>query len=520
MIIDLQTTNENSEFECDVCIIGTGAAGLTIASEMLKSRLKIILVEAGGIEYEPETQALYNTEISGFSHPGSTEGRFRVHGGSTTKWAGQALPLMSHDFEKRDWVANSGWPISFHDLKPYYARACQFLLVDKMNFDTDLFSHLKIKPPEFNLAKILYHFSKWSPAPNVREHYLSDIKLSENCTLLLHANVTRIVLDENKRFVREVNARSLKNHFATIKAKNFILCTGGIETARLLLFNDLGNQNDLVGRYFQDHPSAMIGFLKADNPKKIQKIFNAFTKKKLKYSTRFTASPRWQYEQKTLNMSAGINFVDENSAFQNLRDVYHALCNRDFSTGFLRKFSKIITNPAASLSPMAHYLLHGRHYNPGAKFQIGLTSEQEPDPESRVMLSEQKDALGIPLSNIKWKPTDLTHYSIRQFSTILQNEFRNLGLGELKLEPWVCENSITWKQNITDQYHHMGTARMSNSARSGVVDSDCRVHNIENFYIGSSAVFPTSGHSNPTLTIIALCMRISDKIKSQFCSSS
>lgn len=514
MIIDLMRLSESPEFQCDICIIGTGAAGLTIASEMLDTNFKIMLIEGGGLTHEADTQALYDVEVSGLAHPGSTEGRFRIHGGSTTKWAGQALPLTPFDFEKRDWVSHSGWPISFDDLKPYYDRACQFLLVDKMNFDSDLFAYLQITPPEFNASKILYHFSKWSPTPSVRENYLSRIKTSDRCTLLMHANLTKIELSENKQYVQTIEVRTLENNRATVKAKNFILCVGGIETARLLLSNNIGNQYDLVGRYFQDHPSAMIGFLKTSNQKQVQRLFNLFHKKGLKYSTRFTASPKWQYEQQSLNISAGINFVEENSTFQVLKDVYHGLHNRNFNMVLLQKFFQVVKNPGACLSPTIHYLFYGRNYNPNAKFQIGITSEQEPNPESRILLSDHKDALDIPLSNVKWNLTELTRNSIQRFANMLQEEFMRLHIGKIELEHWLEDKSSAWQEYITDQFHHIGTARMHDSASSGVVDCHCRVHGVENFYIGSSAVFPTSGHSNPTLTIIALCMRLADKIKS------
>src|SRR3990167_5902845 len=191
MIIDLNDIADAPEFQCDVCVIGTGAAGLALASELLNTSYTVMLVESGGLQSESETQSLYEIENIGMPLPGAMEGRFRIHGGSTTQWAGQALPLMRSDFEKRDWVPYSGWPISYDDIEPYYVRANQFLSVDTMNFDSDLFQYLKIQPPAFSTDKILYHYSKWSPQPNVRENYLSRIKASDRCHLLLHSNVTK-----------------------------------------------------------------------------------------------------------------------------------------------------------------------------------------------------------------------------------------------------------------------------------------------------------------------------------------
>lgn len=519
MIVDLNATNGNPVFGCDLCIVGTGAAGLAIATEMLASHFKIVLLESGGMELEPPTQALYDAEISGLRHTGTTEGRFRTCGGSTTRWGGQALPLMPSDFERRDWVSHSGWPIAFDELISYYSRACRFLLTDQMNFDSDLFLHLRTCPPTMNSQRVWYHFSKWSPKPNVREIYLPQIAGSDRCTLVLHANVTDIDLEQNLDRVKTIKVRSLAGMAASVQARAFVLCAGGIETARLLLANNrqqvngIGNQHDLVGRFFQDHPNAMVGWLKSPNPAKVQRYFNVFHKRGLKYSVRLTATSQWQREHRTLNASMGVIFVQENAVLQELKDSYLAMRNRQINRTVLRKSLHAASHPTAAVAPIWHYLVKGRSFAPGAKFQICLTCEQEPNPESRVLLADKTDALGVRQANVRWQLTDLTRYSMQEFAKVLCEEFRNSGFGEIALDPWVSDISPTWVEHINDQFHHMGTARMHDLPHQGVVNRDCRVHGISNFFVGGSAVFPTSSHSNPTLTIIALCLRLSDLLK-------
>jgi choline dehydrogenase-like flavoprotein len=521
VIIDLRETNGPAELSCDVCIVGSGAAGLTIASELLHSSLKVVLVESGGLEHEPATQALYEVDISGLPHPGATEGRFRICGGSTTKWGGQALPLTPIDFERRDWVRHSGWPISFDELIPYYSRACRFLLLDDLNFDTDLFVHLRTRPPGLDPQRLRYHFSKWSPKPSVREHYLSAIGRSDDCTLLLHANVTDIVLDGNLNRIRTINVRSLDGRSAKLSARSFVLCVGGIETARLLLANSrqhpsgLGNEHDLVGRFFQDHPSAMIGFLKTHNPARAQALLNVFHKRGLKYSVRCTATPQWQKEHQTLNVSMGTTFVPNDTVLQDMKDAYAAIHNRRFRGETFRKLLRVARRPSAAILPAWHFLVQGRSFAPGARTLIGVTSEQEPNPESRILLADRTDALGIRRTNVRWQLTELTRHTIQQFAGLLREQFQRAGIGEIQLEPWVRDDSSKWREHISDQFHHIGTARMHDSPHRGVVDRNCRVHGVANLYIGSSAVFPTSGHSNPTLTIIALCMRLADRLRAE-----
>lgn len=521
MILDLEEIHSPLKLQCDLCIVGSGAAGLALVSQMISTTLNVVILESGHLEFETATQKLYDVEVSGLPFDGATTGRFRVHGGSTTKWGGQALPLMPIDFEKRDWVANSGWPISYDELKPYYQRACQFLFVDNMNFDSDLFKFLKTKPPAFDLNKIWYHFSKWSPTPNIRENYLSAIKASNHCTLLLHANVTNIELNENSQFVQRIEASSLMGTKAVVQAKNFVICVGGIETARLLLANNhqqtngIGNNYDLVGRFLQDHPTTTIGWIKTKNPQQVQRLFNVFHKRKLKYTVRCTAASSWQRQHRTLNMSADVDFVQQDPIFQEIKEIYQTVRQGHLNIKMITQLFHAMRHPLASVLPVWHYLLKGRNYVPRAMLRLGLTSEQEPNPESRVLLSEHTDALGIPLANIRWKLTALTYYSIQRFATTLSDELKNTGIGELQLEPWLFENSSDWMNNMMDQFHHMGVTRMHDSPHHGVVDKNCRVHGLSNLFIGSSAVFPTGGHSNPTLTIIALCMRLADRFKQE-----
>ena len=519
MIVDLNQTDAPAALRVDLCLVGAGAAGLAIASEMANSSVTVAIAESGGLDFEPPTQALYDVDISGLPHPGSMQGRFRVCGGSTTMWGGQALPLMPLDFESREWVPYSGWPISFDELHPFYQRACRFLLVDGMNFDTDLFSLLNTRPPAFDASQLWYHFSKWSPQPSVRERYLPTLRQSQNCTLLLHANVTQIVLDPVSQQVTHVELQALGGRAATLRAKAFVLGVGGIETARLLLANrkqhcnGIGNEHDLVGRFFQDHPSALIGSLKAPSPARAQQLLNVFHKHGLKYSARCTATPQWQRQHQTLNISMGTTFVQDDPTLQHVKEIYAALRQRRLGPNFAAKLLRAAMHPAAALSPAYHFLMRGRSFAPGARMLVGLTSEQQPNPESRILLSDKLDALGVPRANVRWKLTDLTLHTMRKFAVTLQDQFRRAGIGEIELEPWLLEDSSEWTSHINDQYHHIGTTRMNDSPRAGVVDRSCQVHGLPNLFIASSSVFPTSGHSNPTLTIIALCMRLADRLK-------
>lgn len=518
MIIDLEDRGESLDLSYDVCIVGTGAAGLALASRFLPTSIRIALIESGGLDHEAETQSLYDVDISGLPHRGSTEGRFRVWGGSTTKWGGQALPLMPFDFEKRDWISHSGWPLKYAEIEGYYPDACRFLDVDSMNFDSDVFAHLRTEPPRFDEAALWYHFSKWSPQPDIRRTWMPKVLASKACTLLLHANVTDIRLNANLSRAESISVRSLNGRAAQIKARVFILSVGGIETARLLLASNsqmvtgIGNQRDLVGRFFQDHVWAPIGTLR--DGVRAQRSFNTFHKGGLKYSVRTTATPEWQRAKRTLNMSMQMLFTPgPTSALQDLKSLYLAVRQRRLQGPLARSLLRVMRHPMSVVQPAWHYAVRGRSYVPDARIVVGIASEQEPNPASRIVLAPGLDRLRMPRAEVRWKLTDLTLHSLRTFARTLTHELPRAGFGTLELESWLWTEGADWKAHVTDQFHHMGTARMHESPAEGVTNADCQVHGIANLFIGGSAVFPTGGHSNPTLTLIALCLRLADKIK-------
>lgn len=518
MIDDLAKVGDNLAVSCDVCVIGSGAAGLAIGVELSNSTLRVIILEAGGETTEDETQRLYDCEVSGIPYAGAEHGRFRVFGGSTTRWGGQALPLTQLDFEKRDWVQSSGWPISHSDLEFYYRRAARFLHVDEDNYDTDVFSRFGLTAPSFDPNELTFHASKWSPTPNLAAVYRARICQARNTLLLLHANVTKIALDEYRRSVTHVVASTLLGRRVQVSAREVVVCCGGLETARLLLANNqemscgIGNEHDMVGRYLQDHPGALVGTVQPRNPEAFQRLFNLRHASGVKYSLRCSATPQLQRREQMLNASAGIMFLPGDSSLSALKTVYHSIRARRADRELAAALARVALHPFGAIQPVFEYLVRHRTYTPNARFLLGLTTEQEPNPDSRVRLSSELDALGLPKMLIDWRPTDATWHTASRFVAALQRQFERAGLGTIELDEWFCTPGA-WKTKLVDHYHHIGTARMHESPAHGVVDADCRVHAIDNLYVGSSAVFPTGGHSNPTLTIIALCIRLADRLR-------
>jgi len=509
VIIDLNNL-PSQRFHCDICVVGTGAAGLTLASGLLKSRKAVLFLESGGLEIERGTSDLNRCEISDLHFVGDRLGRSRVIGGSTRCWAGQLLPLDAQDFERRPWINESGWPIDFSELEGYYKKALRLLGADNLNFDTDLFEILDAADQPFDAREFRVFFSKWSPHPDLRNLFMSEFRTSTSVKLLYHASMNKIHLSDNLSRVNQLEVKNQKLVSFRIECAKAILCLGGIETPRILLANNhqitegIGNRQALVGKYFQDHPTLRIGILHSKNPSRVKKLFGAKWHQGRLYTPRISLTPAKQRELAILNASAYVETgyptrVLEKRMLINL--AKHKLQRNHI--------------PAATLNNLFQLFLRSswlgvprKSAKPEAQFAITLMTEQEPFAESAITLGKSRDRYGVPQARIQWRLTDNTWKTVMCFAELLKQRFELTTLGTIELLPYIENPSNLWRIYPHDSYHHMGSTRMAVSPDKGVVDPNCKLFGIDGLYVISSAVFPTSGHSNPTLTIVALAYRL------------
>lgn len=520
MIIDFNDTALPAHLEADYCIVGSGVIGLAIALELQKTGKQILVLESGGLEQTEAHQSLYNAYITGHPFVGHLEGRFRMFGGSSNRWGGQALPLPELIFEKRDWVQHSGWPIQHADIEPFYPAAEQYLGLTPLPFETDYLSKFKLPKFDIDPEVLNFHFSKWSPRPNLGKEYRDQLAASPNIKVLLHANVTNLELTDDLKTVRHASLQSLEGKKGEALAKQFILCCGGIENARLLLLSNkhlpkgIGNQRDLVGRFFQDHPAVQIATLKPSRKDRIQLYFNARFLNKTRLLPRLSLSEEYQKKHRLLSASSTVQFIvpPENAAEQ-LRSIFRKISRRQFDISLFGHAWKAALQLPAAAATVADYLFNQRVYLPMADYRLAVIMEQEPDPESLVYLSEKLDTLGQAKFAIHWKPTDLTLHTLAHFSRAAKEELEKTGLCQVELDDWLNEPQNAWRKHLGDAFHHIGTTRMALSDTEGVVDTNCKVFGTENLYIAGSSVFPCGGHSNPTLAAIALGFRLAEHLK-------
>lgn len=526
MIRDFHEFDDSSRFRADVCIVGAGAAGITIALEFVGTRYNVLVLEGGGLKAEVESQKLYESDVVGLPHVGVHEGRARVFGGTTTLWGGQALRFDAFDFEQRNWVPHSGWPIGRDELDPFYDRAERVLMLGPHCSYEELCSSFELVPPAFDPAKVRMECSRWSPRPNFGKTYRDQIKNAPNISVLLHANVTSIVTNPAATAVDNIEFKTLTGKTGSATARCYVICCGGIETARLLLASTrvephgLGNRHDLVGRYFQEHIHVRYGNLLTTSRKNLQAAFESFYRNGLKYFPVFALSQKLQQEKELLSIHGTSAFEhDVDSPTVALKTLFRAVVSQRYPhRSELRRLARnALSGPNEAIALAYRFYVQKRAGTPkrGPIF-IGAQAETAPNPDSRVKLGDAADRLGMRRVQIDWRLGELERRTLREFIRIVASEFQRLGLGSFDLgQVAILDDPLEWAAVAHDSAHHMGTTRMHDSPQLGVVDRNCRVHGVQNLYVGSSAVFPTSARSNPTLTILALCLRIADRLKQE-----
>jgi choline dehydrogenase-like flavoprotein len=506
MFTDARNLPDHTTLEADLAIIGGGVAGITLARALAGSRTRVCVVESGGMEFDPQVQSLYEGENTGIDYS-TTLTRMRFFGGSSNHWGGYCRPLDPIDFEARDWVPFSGWPFAFDELEPWYEPAAAIVQIAPGRFRDQRYWQQQTGEslPPLLTGRMRMVFVHFSPPTHFGTRYRAELEAAANIQVLLNANVTNIAVAENGRSVKRLAIRTLNGLSHSVKARYYVLATGGLENARLLLLSNtvvtagLGNHNDQVGRYFMEHPH-LSGFadLVAAEMARLPRI----------YRERVVAQGR----------PAQVAFNPSRAFLREQR-----LLNATFMVGMAGTYQTGVPPEPGDKQARTHrdMLLAARHFlsdeaktadtnTLGVWLGVGGSCEQAPNPESRVSLSDQRDALGQPRLKLDWRLTEQDRLSFYTNLRSLSLEFGALGMGRM-LE--TVPDPRDWPQPIAGGSHHMGTTRMSTDPSRGVVDRNCKVHNVENLYVAGSSVFPTSGSANPTLTLVALTLRLAAHLK-------
>jgi len=480
----------------DVVIVGAGAAGLYLAS-LLARRMRVLVLESGHGAVDGERQKLNEIEQTGKRMQDAVATRRRVIGGTTVAWGGQSLPFAPVDFAR--------WPYGREELERHYRAANEAMGVDPRGYGEETFRMLGMRTPAFDPGKVWFHCSKWAPEPNFRKVFRRGVE--REFTVLSNAQFLDAEIRGGR--VTEVEVGNFRGERRRFPCGRLVLAAGGLESNRILAWLQerrgflRGGQAEVLGRGYMDHPCIEAGRVEPADAYGFQKAFNTQVKGGRKYSLRLSAPEEWMREGGWLNVSASFLMkpadaeFDPYTEFRNFRNLWR-------TPGRLGE-------TVASLATTAGALVRdGFVYKRGTVPVLAVAAEQEALPGSRITLGRDKDRFGMPKLSLHWEISPKTWQTVVAFCRIVKGEVERLGYGRVNLRREIAEGAEDRTDLLTDVNHHMGGTVMGSDPERSVVDENLKVRNVGNFWVASSSVFPSSSHSNPTLTLLALTHRMSE----------
>jgi choline dehydrogenase-like flavoprotein len=509
MKVDTAALGNGAVIQTDVCVVGSGAAGVSIARLLSNTKLDVCLVEGGDFDPTERSQDLYRGEMVSVYRGGRkesydktyvTRSRLRFFGGTTNHWNGWCRPLEPEDFEARDWVPNSGWPFPRTELDPWYEAARELVEIpafeDDHGYGRSDGKRAVVLKGSPRVTTRLFH---WSPPTRFGVKYRQDLLDAPNVRVFVQSNALRLRAGADLKDVDRLEVQVEDGPRIEVRARAFVLACGGIENPRLLLLSDaeqpggLGNGNDLVGRYFMEHPHVpKVGQLLVVDDLGTKGLTDLYfrARKDPRAGGRamgvFMVSPEVQRQEQLLNLCLQV---------------------RDKGKEKLKAFGQEVASASAGIRDL------GRGAGSPFPFvgRLFARGEQVPNPDSRVTLTEETDRLGQRKVRLDWKLSEQDARSIRRTMEIFAEEFGASGVGKVRIN---MDKPDKWPPTRGGD-HHLGTTRMHDDPKRGVCDRNCRVHGLANLYMAGSSVYTTSGFANPTFTITALAARLADHLKQE-----
>jgi len=525
----------------EFCIVGSGPVGMALALELEQLGHDVLLLESGDRALDSKIAEASRAQIlDQRRHADMSLTVCRALGGTSWTWGGRCVAYNDVDFAPRNYVPEAAWPISHDTIRPWYALASKYLLCGNDHFtiryDRPLVDGLTLDSVE-----------RWATTPRLIETHRDALIRSSRIRISLRTTVVGLNLSDNGGRVESLEATTPAGP-RTVKASNFILALGGVETSRFLLSVQqkhsslFGGIDGPLGRYYMGHLSGKIATLQLRNPESVTDLDFHLDESGAWYRRRLMLTDRAQLENKLLNAVFWADnppFYDPNHRSAVLSATFLALA---FPPSGRRLLSEAIrlahTGPRPY--PLAAHLrntilgapagaaemyrvLRDRFLtkpkkpgflvpNKGGSYALHYHAEQAPNPLSRITLTAEKDAYGMPRAAIDMRYCDQDMDSVLQSHQLLDQALRANQLGELVY--WKSpEETRAWiEENAGDGFHQVGGARMGIDPSTSVVDPDLNVHGLSNLSVASSAVFPSGSQANSTLLAVALAMRLAHRL--------
>jgi choline dehydrogenase-like flavoprotein len=552
MIINALTSGLPDRIEADVVIIGSGPAGIVVALELAAAGQEVIVVEAGGDHFSRSSQAIYRAEtVSPEAHGQVDMFRRRMLGGSSTLWGGRCIPFDPIDFEARPWLRHARWPVSYEEVARFYPKALEYAEAGEPLFDAGSAlpgSPAALAPGVTSGDVVLDRIERFSRPSDFARAHGQQLRTAPGLRLYYNAPVEHILTHSDGNHAAGVRLR-VGNRSVEIAATRVVIAAGGLETVRLLLASDearscgLGNERELVGRFYQCHLEGEIGTI-AFPARATESRIDYQRATDGTYCRRYLwLSPEAQRRDKLAGLvlrPSHANIVDPNHRDPVLSAMYltKSLIVREYA----RKMTSLeaVARDGYKGGQIGYYSAHLRNVILGsprlaafgvdwtrrrilasrklpsvvlvdrrARYPIDVNAEQEPNPDSRITLGGERDALGMRRLRIDWRTTADDHHRLAEGMRVIQRAIEPSGTVRIEFGPDL--ESLTARR-VPVGGHHIGTARMARDASTGVCDANAELFETRGLFIAGAAALATSSFANPTLVLLALALRLAEHL--------
>ncbi|MFI5011294.1 MAG: GMC oxidoreductase [Hyphomicrobiales bacterium] len=523
----------------DVCVVGAGPVGISLALELERLGKSVLLLESGGDADEAEAQALSDAHIvDPARHDDMRIAVARRLGGTSNLWGGRCLPFDPIDFEPRAAVGGALWPIGFDEMAPHLASAIRYACAGAAVFAVD-----DARSPEGDFS--ITTLERWSGKPRLQTAHRQALESSDRIDLRLHATVVALEWKDGR--VAALRAVAKDGQSVRVPVREAVLATGGLESTRLLLAEQrrrpalFGGPEGPLGRYYMGHVIGEIADI-AFADEATDRLFEFYIDAHGSYvRRRFAPTAEAQRRHGLMNIALwpvvprisdarhGDGFLSSIALALSIRPfggriIAEAIRKRHIPEGMARlphvmnlvrdlprtaiALPRLLWNRYLAAVPVPAFYRR----NAARRYGLSYHSEQAPSPLSRVSLVADTDSTGLPRLTIDLRFSDEDASSVVRTHELLAAWLERAKLGRIEFRHEPGRRQAAVLAQASHGTHQIGTARMARSREDGVVDRDLRVFDADNLFVASSAVLPTSGQANPTLTVMALAMRLAEKL--------
>ncbi|HLH94772.1 MAG TPA: FAD-dependent oxidoreductase [Xanthobacteraceae bacterium] len=527
--------------ECDICVVGAGPIGIALALACEERGLSVLLLESGSEQPEGFSAALTaGHRVDPTRHAMPAIAICRGLGGTSRWWGGRCVPFDDIDFAKRSHVEEAAWPVSHEEISRWYPGSAAFFGIGAARFVAQAAVDAEGGDVRFN------ELERWTPEINAAKCHRARLAASTRITVVLGATVTDIGLAPDGERVIALTVVDAERT-VRIKPRRVVLACGGLETTRLLLQAQqqrpeaFGGPNGSLGRYYMGHISGKIADIVLTDPATAA-VHDFYLDEGTFVRRRFTLTAAAQLRERLLNTA----FWADNPVFHRpehrsgvlslvwlalaIAPLGRLLASEGVRTSHVgprprqwrRHVLNVLGSPHSTLAEIvaivrARFLSSPRKpgfllRNRAGRYALHYHAEHAPNRESRVKLGNTADALGLPFLDVELKFAERDAQSVLRAHELLDDALRSRGIGHLEYHQPAEARLASILQQASDGFHQIGTARMADTAAHGVVDANCRVHGVENLFVASTAIFPSSGQASPTFVAAALALRLAEHL--------